>query len=64
MFSTNASNSDLNPISHLLALLGAHHIIHESRIRVNSAHCFNLSLGQLLQRAQYGWSVGGGKICL
>jgi hypothetical protein len=25
----------LNPICHLLALLGAHHILHVSRIRVN-----------------------------
>ena len=28
-------NVDLNPICHLLALLGAHHIFHLSRIRVN-----------------------------
>jgi hypothetical protein len=27
-------NPDLNPICHLLALLGAHHILHVSRIRV------------------------------
>jgi hypothetical protein len=27
-------NAELNPISHLLALLGAHHILHVSRIRV------------------------------
>ena len=27
-------NADLNPICHLLALLGAHHIIHFSRVRV------------------------------
>jgi len=30
----NPLNSDLNPICHLLALLGAHHILHVSRIRV------------------------------
>ena len=29
-------NAKLNPICHLLALLGAHHIIHVGRIRVNS----------------------------
>jgi len=29
-------NSELNPICHLLALLGAHHILHVSRIRVKS----------------------------
>jgi hypothetical protein len=31
----NTLNAELNPICHLLALLGAHHIFHVSRIRVN-----------------------------
>ena len=31
----NPLNAKLNPICHLLALLGAHHIIHVSRVRVN-----------------------------
>jgi len=31
----NPLNPELNPICHLLALLGAHHILHVSRIRVN-----------------------------
>jgi hypothetical protein len=30
----NPLNAELNPICHLLALLGAHHILHLSRIRV------------------------------
>jgi len=30
----NPLNTELNPICHLLALLGAHHILHVSRIRV------------------------------
>jgi len=30
----NPLNADLNPICHLLALLGGHHILHVSRIRV------------------------------
>ena len=30
----NPLNPELNPICHLLALLGAHHILHVSRIRV------------------------------
>jgi hypothetical protein len=30
----NALNADLNPICHLLAILGAHSILHVSRIRV------------------------------
>jgi hypothetical protein len=31
----NPLNANLNPTCHLLALLGAHHILHVSRIRVN-----------------------------
>jgi hypothetical protein len=31
----NTLNAKLNPICHLQALLGAHHILHFSRIRVN-----------------------------
>jgi hypothetical protein len=30
----NPSNAEINPTCHLLALLGAHHILHVSRIRV------------------------------
>ena len=32
----NTLNAELNPIRHLLALVGARHIVHVSRIRVNS----------------------------
>jgi len=32
----NTLNAELNPICHLLALLGAHHILHVGGIRVNS----------------------------
>jgi hypothetical protein len=32
----NHLNAKLNPICHLLALLGAHHILDVSRIRVNT----------------------------
>jgi len=31
----NHLNAELNSICHLLALLGAHHILHVSRVRVN-----------------------------
>ena len=31
----NPLNAELNPICHLLALLGAHHILHISGLRVN-----------------------------
>ena len=34
----NPLNAELNPICHLLALLGAHHILHVSRIRVKGHH--------------------------
>jgi hypothetical protein len=30
----NPLNAELNPICHLLALLGVHHILHVGRIRV------------------------------
>jgi len=32
----NPLNAELNPICHLLALLGAHHIFHVSGLRVNA----------------------------
>ena len=32
----NPLNTELNPICHLLALLGAHHIFHVSGLRVNA----------------------------
>jgi len=32
----NPLNAELNPICHLLALLGVHHFLHGSRIRVKS----------------------------
>jgi len=32
--SINPSDAKLNPICHLLALLGVHHILHVSRVRV------------------------------
>ena len=37
----NRLNAELNPIRHLLALVGAHHIVHVSRVRVGID--FNLS---------------------
>ena len=36
VFTLNPLNAELNPICHLLALLGAHHFLHVSRIRVKS----------------------------
>jgi hypothetical protein len=37
----NPLNAELKPICHLLALLGTHHILHISRIRVNPATGLN-----------------------
>ena len=34
-YTFNSLNAELNPICRLLALLGAHHILHTSRVRVN-----------------------------
>ena len=34
LISINPLNPELNPICYLLALLGAHHLLHVSRIRV------------------------------
>jgi molybdenum cofactor biosynthesis enzyme len=36
--SINTSNAELNPICHLLALLGVDHTLHVSEIRVNVQH--------------------------
>jgi hypothetical protein len=38
MHNINPLKTQLNPICHLLALLGAHHILHVSRISVNSKY--------------------------
>ena len=40
----NPLNAELNPICHLQASLGAHHILHVSRIRVKGEHPNNISL--------------------
>jgi hypothetical protein len=44
----NPLNAELNPICHLLALIGAHHILHVSRIKVkiyikSAPTCFGLT---------------------
>jgi hypothetical protein len=53
-------NAVLNPVCHLLVLLGAHHILHVSRIRVKVSHLaistfvylYTFSLAWLLQDAK------------
>jgi len=45
----NPLNAELNPICHLLALLGAHPIFHISRIRVNIKICFENNIKIYIQ---------------
>ena len=40
----NPLNPELNPIFHFLALLGAHHILHVSRVRVKKFRNLLISL--------------------
>jgi hypothetical protein len=55
----NPLNAELNPICHLLALVGTHHILHISRIRVKynmdesryTTHSENIRLKVLLLRS-------------
>ena len=49
----NPLNAELNPIRHLLALVGARHIVHVSRIRVNCEElCWRLFIGHLAYKMQ------------
>ena len=41
LYKFNPLNAELNPIRHLLALVGARHIVHVSRIRVNRSGFVN-----------------------
>ena len=43
----NPLNAELNPICHLLALAGAHHFVHFSRLRVNPFQVSNSTTGIL-----------------
>jgi hypothetical protein len=49
----NPFKAELNPICHLLALLGAHHIFHVSRIRVNE-EIFNFGTYVMTKIQDYG----------
>ena len=51
----NPLNPELNPICHLLALLGAHHILHVSRIRVKHPPKSSAEVKQRVE--QYGYST-------
>jgi len=45
----NPLNAELNPICHLLALLGAHHILHVSRVRVKSMKTTHNPIGNRIR---------------
>ena len=60
----NPLNAELNPICHLLALLGAHHFLHVSRIRVKSltfrllmSYIYDISRLRVNSLWFYRWSV-------
>jgi hypothetical protein len=44
----NPLNAELNPIRHLLALTGAHHFVHVSRVRVNIVVVYGLVFNSVL----------------
>jgi hypothetical protein len=54
----NPLNAELNPICHLLALLGAHHILHISRIRVREKRGFWKWEGEALDRTVWRTRFG------
>jgi len=57
--SINALNAKLNPICHLLALLGAHHILHVSRVKVKLCNiCESLKCVFFPTVVLYGYVFG------
>jgi hypothetical protein len=50
-------NAELNPIYHLLALLGAHHILHVSRLRIKPSQSGNSCYSSLFKTRHIGGSV-------
>ena len=64
----NPLNAELNSICHLLALLGTHHILHISRIRVNQLDaqkfCFPISLFHASTCFEHVCSSSGGQSCI
>jgi len=66
---TNPLNAELNPICHLLALLGAHHIFHVGKIKVKIAlgfMCVSNEANQVHTNSQYiyfNFSTCFGQLC-
>ena len=58
-WSINPLNAELNPICHLLSLLGAHHILHVSRIRVKARDARRITAAEMKytrRSAGYMWT--------
>jgi hypothetical protein len=56
-------NAELNPICHLLALLGAHPTLHVSRLRVKAPSWLKIKLHHFVFHAMGGeWSALDGKL--
>ena len=53
----NPLNAELNPICHLLALLGAHHILYVSRVRVKAISIVNATVSVSKTVASNGWAI-------
>jgi hypothetical protein len=54
----NPLNAELNPICHLLALLGVHHFLHVSRIRVKvKASDTDLKNAKIYEMTPSPWST-------
>ena len=53
----NPLNAELNPICHMLTLLGAHHILHVSRIRVKLIRTNNAFRNSLFPFISLLWQV-------
>jgi hypothetical protein len=61
----NPLKAELNPICHLLALLGAHHILHVNRIMVNADQaCFDYCVLVLPQMGRCGMSYRTLWVCV
>jgi hypothetical protein len=57
----NPLNAKLNPICRLLAILGAHHILHVSRIRVNDVYS-SLNVVRVIKSRRMIWT--GHVVCM
>ena len=51
--SFNPLNAELNPIRHLLALVGARHIVHVSKIRVNMSCLTMMMMMMMMMMIKY-----------